>query len=134
MGAESALAGGVEEAVVVEEENSKDQEPNSKQEASGQKADEQKETKETKADEVAEEKAEEQKEAKRDEERPEADLNAVTPALTEGEREKVVRAEHPEGEGFFRGSVEEMSDAEAEEIARGQLARSGLLRGQRVRV
>jgi hypothetical protein len=48
--------------------------------------------------------------------------------------EEVARVEHPEGEVFFRGSAEEISDAEAEEIARGQLARSGLLRGQRVRV
>jgi hypothetical protein len=43
------------------------------------------------------------------------------------------RAGHPGGEAFFRGNGE-ISDQEAEEIARGQLARSGLLRGQRVRV
>jgi hypothetical protein len=35
---------------------------------------------------------------------------------------------------FFRGSAADLTDAEAEEIARRQLERSGLLRGQRVRV
>jgi hypothetical protein len=44
----------------------------------------------------------------------------------------VERAEHPGGEAFFSG--EGTSDAEAEEVARQQLLRSGLLRGQRVRV
>jgi len=44
------------------------------------------------------------------------------------------RPEHPAGEVFFRGSSEEITDAQAEEIAQRQLARSGLLRGQRVRV
>jgi len=44
----------------------------------------------------------------------------------------VERAEHPAGESFFSG--EGLSDAEAEDIARQQLLRSGLLRGQRVRV
>jgi hypothetical protein len=47
----------------------------------------------------------------------------------------VSRPEHPSGESFFSGrTAEEMTDQQAEEIARGQLARSGLLRGQRVRV
>ena len=47
----------------------------------------------------------------------------------------VARPEHPGGESFFSGrSAEEITDQQAEEIARGQLARSGLLRGQRVRV
>jgi hypothetical protein len=44
------------------------------------------------------------------------------------------RPAHPAGEAFFRGDPSELSDARAEEIARSQLARSGLLRGQRVRV
>jgi hypothetical protein len=47
----------------------------------------------------------------------------------------VHRPEHPGGDSFFSGrSAEEITDQQAEEIARGQLARSGLLRGQRVRV
>lgn len=47
----------------------------------------------------------------------------------------VSRPEHPSGESFFTARGEgEISDQQAEEIARGQLARSGLLRGQRVRV
>jgi hypothetical protein len=48
---------------------------------------------------------------------------------------EVARPEHPSGESFFSGRSEhEITDQQAEEIARGQLARSGLLRGQRVRV
>jgi hypothetical protein len=58
----------------------------------------------------------------------------VVPEAAQSRREEAVRVEHPEGEGFFSGNTEEMSDAEAEEIARGQLARSGLLKGQTVRV
>ena len=42
--------------------------------------------------------------------------------------------EHPGGDAFFSGEAGELSDAQAEELARGQLARSGLLRGQRARV
>jgi len=42
--------------------------------------------------------------------------------------------EHPAGNAFFSGDASEISDAQAEELARGQLARSGLLRGQRVRM
>ena len=41
---------------------------------------------------------------------------------------------HPTGEVFFRGDSETLSDEEATQIAQRQLARSGLLRGQRVRV
>jgi len=48
---------------------------------------------------------------------------------------EVARPEHPSGESFFSGrTAEEITDQQAEELARGQLARSGLLRGQRVRV
>jgi hypothetical protein len=47
----------------------------------------------------------------------------------------VSRPEHPSGDAFFSGRTEsEITDQQAEELARGQLARSGLLRGQRVRV
>jgi len=42
-------------------------------------------------------------------------------------------AEHPAGDVFFSGDGL-VTDAQAEEIAREQLAKSGLLRGQRVRV
>ena len=56
------------------------------------------------------------------------------PEISEEERARVGRAEHPAGEVFFRGNVEEVTESEAEEIARRQLARSGLLRGQKVRV
>ncbi|HEX5103955.1 MAG TPA: hypothetical protein VFV87_09110 [Pirellulaceae bacterium] len=44
------------------------------------------------------------------------------------------RTEHPAGEVFFHGDAGAISDQQAETIAQGQLARSGLLRGQRVRV
>ena len=48
---------------------------------------------------------------------------------------EVNRPAHPSGESFFSGRSEhEITDQQAEELARGQLARSGLLRGQRVRV
>jgi hypothetical protein len=46
---------------------------------------------------------------------------------------EVTRQEHPAGEAFFHGNPEQMAEAEAEQIARGQLARSGLLRGQRAK-
>lgn len=65
-----------------------------------------------------------------------AAIRAVSEALPEFLRQHPAgkaRAEHPAGEAFFRGDPTELSDADAEEIARGQLARSGLLRGQRVR-
>ena len=61
-------------------------------------------------------------------------VTALPPNLSQREREEAVRAEHPAGEVFFHGSVEEVTEGEAEEIARRQLARSGLLRGQKVRV
>ncbi|HEX5106168.1 MAG TPA: hypothetical protein VFV87_20250 [Pirellulaceae bacterium] len=49
--------------------------------------------------------------------------------------EELARPGHPGGEAFFTSAGGEvLSDERAEELARGQLARSGLLRGQRVRV
>jgi hypothetical protein len=63
-------------------------------------------------------------------------LAAVEESLPEflrGGGQQPQRSEHPAGEAFFRGS-DELSDAEADSIAREQLQRSGLLRGQRVRV
>ena len=44
------------------------------------------------------------------------------------------RVQHPSGDAFFTGEGGNLSDAEAEEVARQQLMRSGLLRGQRVSV
>ena len=66
----------------------------------------------------------------------EAAVRAMEEALPEFLRRRSApaeRPEHPAGEVFFHGDPAELSDAEAEEIARGQLARSGLLRGQRAR-
>src|SRR5262245_40000274 len=67
----------------------------------------------------------------------EACLKAVEESLPEFLREnraEAARGEHPAGEVFFRGNAEEITEEQAEEVARAQLARSGLLRGQRVRV
>jgi len=64
-------------------------------------------------------------------------LQAIEQALPEFLRQNradPARPEHPLGDVFFSGKPEEISDARAEAIAREQLARSGLLRGQRVRV
>jgi hypothetical protein len=67
----------------------------------------------------------------------EACLKAVEESLPEFLRENrgdSVRPEHPAGEVFFRGNAEEITDEQAEELAQKQLARSGMLRGQRVKV
>jgi len=67
----------------------------------------------------------------------EACLKAVEDSLPEFLTRRpadAARPEHPAGEVFFRGSSEEITDAQAEEIAQRQLAHCGLLRGQRVRV
>ena len=67
----------------------------------------------------------------------EACLKAVEESLPEFLRQNLgegARVGHPAGEVFFRGTTEEMTDAEAEEMAHKQLSRSGLLRGQRVKV
>jgi hypothetical protein len=58
---------------------------------------------------------------------------ALPSALRVSER-GVAQPDHPAGETFFSGAGEELSDAQAEAIARGQLVRSGMLRGQRARV
>jgi len=67
----------------------------------------------------------------------EACLKAVEEALPDFLREnraETMRREHPAGDVFFRGNAEEITEEQAEEVARRQLERSGLLRGQRVRV
>jgi len=64
-------------------------------------------------------------------------IRAIEEALPDFLRMDKGRAnqpEHPDGDVFFSGEAGELSDAQAEELARGQLARSGLLRGQRARV
>jgi hypothetical protein len=64
-------------------------------------------------------------------------VRAVEEALPDfvlGQRSPAAQPEHPGGDRFFSGDPRDLSDAEAEEIARRQLARSGLLRGQRARV
>jgi hypothetical protein len=59
--------------------------------------------------------------------------DALPGVLRWGGRE-LASQDHPAGDVFFRGDSAAMSDEHAAEIARGQLARSGMLRGQRVRV
>jgi len=76
---------------------------------------------------------EEQKETKETKAEANGGSVNVEEALTQS-REGVTRRQHPAGEVFFRGEAEQITDAEAEEVARRQLERSGLLRGQRVRV
>jgi hypothetical protein len=47
---------------------------------------------------------------------------------------QIARPAHPAGDVFFHGDAEAVSEDAAEALARGQLARSGMLRGQRARV
>ena len=64
-------------------------------------------------------------------------LRAVEEALPDfllAGRARAEKPAHPGGDSFFSGDPRDLSDAEAEQIAREQLVRSGLLRGQRVRV
>lgn len=56
------------------------------------------------------------------------------PDFLRQDRATAARRPHPGGEAFFTGAHEDMSDAQAEAYAREQLRRSGLLRGQRVRI
>ncbi|MDX1944350.1 MAG: hypothetical protein SFU86_03010 [Pirellulaceae bacterium] len=61
-------------------------------------------------------------------------VEETLPLLLRADRAGTKRAAHPTGEAFFTGDDGELSDDEAEQIAWQQLQRSGLLRGQRVRV
>jgi len=61
-------------------------------------------------------------------------LEQSLPDFLRHDRAEAAPPTHPAGEAFFRASGEELSDELAEELAQRQLARSGLLRGQRVRV
>ena len=58
-------------------------------------------------------------------------VEEALPEFLQGRRAEVQL--HPAGDVFFSGDPEALSEEQAEEIARAQLARSGLLRGQRVR-
>lgn len=60
-------------------------------------------------------------------------VEASLPDFLRGGAGEADRIDHPAGDAFFRGDGE-LSDDAADQLARGQLARSGLLRGQRVRV
>lgn len=60
-------------------------------------------------------------------------IEQTLPDFLRTNRDRPAQPIHPLGEAFFRGS-EELTDAEAETLAQQQLARSGLLRGQRVKV
>ena len=61
-------------------------------------------------------------------------LEEALPDFLQYDRQRSGRSEHPAGDAFFSGDPNSLSDAQAEEIARKQLARSGLLRGQRARI
>jgi len=61
-------------------------------------------------------------------------VEEAVPDFLRVDRRRTTSPEHPAGEAFFNGDPSGLSDQQAEELARGQLARSGLLRGQRVRV
>jgi hypothetical protein len=56
------------------------------------------------------------------------------PDFLQVNRAEAAQPPHPAGEVFFRGSSSELTEADAEALAHQQLSRSGLLRGQRVRV
>ena len=61
-------------------------------------------------------------------------LGLSLPAFLRNRRAEAAQPSHPAGEVFFRGDSESLSDEEATQIAQRQLVKSGLLRGQRVRV
>lgn len=61
-------------------------------------------------------------------------LEESLPDFLRESRGDTARPQHPVGEAFFRGSSEGISDERAEALAHQQLLRSGLLRGQKVRV
>lgn len=60
-------------------------------------------------------------------------VEEAVPELALAARRGGREPEHPGGDAFFAGEPGEISDAAAEKLAREQLARSGLLRGQRAR-
>lgn len=60
-------------------------------------------------------------------------LAQALPAFLRRDPARLEVAEHPAGDGFFESLSGELSEAQAERLARAQLAASGLLRGQTVR-
>lgn len=60
-------------------------------------------------------------------------IEETLPEFLRGGRGSFTPSVHPLGNAFFHGT-DELTDAEAETLATKQLERSGLLRGQRVRV
>ena len=61
-------------------------------------------------------------------------VEEAVPDFLRVDRRRAAAPGHPAGDVFFSGDPSSLSDQQAEEIARAQLAKSGLLRGQRVRV
>jgi hypothetical protein len=61
-------------------------------------------------------------------------IEEAVPEFLRQDRSRVTPRQHPAGDVFFHGNPDELTDAQAEELAHKQLARSGLLRGQRARV
>lgn len=61
-------------------------------------------------------------------------VEEAVPDFLKIDRGRATAPAHPAGDAFFLGDPSAPSDQQAEEIAKAQLARSGLLRGQRVRV
>ena len=61
-------------------------------------------------------------------------VEEAMPDFLRVDRRRAAAPPHPAGDVFFSGDPSSLSDQQAEEIARAQLAKSGLLRGQRVRV
>lgn len=60
-------------------------------------------------------------------------LVQALPVFLRRDAEQLGVAEHPAGDVFFEGLAGELSEAQAERLARAQLAASGLLRGQSAR-
>jgi hypothetical protein len=63
-----------------------------------------------------------------------AAIESALPQALGPHRLSATQPRHLSGEGYFFGRDGELSDREAEALAHGQLVRSGLLRGQKVRV
>jgi hypothetical protein len=61
-------------------------------------------------------------------------VETALPEFLRVDRAQARQPSHPTGEAFFASDPADLTEAQAEELARGQLARSGMLRGQRVRV
>jgi len=61
-------------------------------------------------------------------------VEEAVPDFLKVDARRFAAPEHPAGDVFFHGDPSVLSDQQAEEIAKQQLARSGLLRGQKVRV